>query len=159
MACSILAPKLTWDPKLCQICWWNINNNNSFHYRLFPRKTNMTKFFKISQKRYFGPLCPNLGKKWILLEKGLHSFINNQITYHCAKNQKNFNESFLRKMMEGHTKNQFISLISLWDFRVLWLKNPTIWLAKSILGHISSTRIDQTDKKRSEKKQLSYTFK
>ena len=35
---------ITWDPKLCQICWWNINNNLSFHYTLFPRKTNTTKF-------------------------------------------------------------------------------------------------------------------
>ena len=55
------------------ICWWNINNNISFHYRLFPRKTNMTKFFKKYQKPYFGailgPFCPNLGQKCIFLQK------------------------------------------------------------------------------------------
>ena len=37
------------------ICWWNINTSISFHYRLFPRKANVTKFFKKSQKPYFGP--------------------------------------------------------------------------------------------------------
>ena len=85
---------ITWDPKLCQICWWNINNNISFHYRLFPRKTNITKFFKKSQKPYIlGPfwiLLPKLGPKMIFPgKKGLCQFFNIWITYHCAKNQKN----------------------------------------------------------------------
>ena len=89
---------ISWYPKLCQICWWIINNNTSFHYRLFPRKTNMTNFFKKSQKPYFEPilgsLCPNLGQKWIFLEERVH------------------------------TKKRFVLLISLWDtanFRVLQL--------------------------------------
>ena len=57
---------ITWDPKLYQICWWNINNNISFHYRLFPRKTNITKFFKKSQNPILAPfwaLLPKLGPK------------------------------------------------------------------------------------------------
>ena len=31
----------TQEPEFCQIWdwWWNINNNISFHFRLFPRKT------------------------------------------------------------------------------------------------------------------------
>ena len=55
---------ITRDPKLCQICWWNISNNISFHYRLFPRKANIKKTFKKFQKPYFGPIC------WVLSPKG-----------------------------------------------------------------------------------------
>ena len=84
---------ITWDLKLCQICWWNINSNISFHYRLFPRKTNMTKFFKKSQKPYFGPILGPFAQIWVKNEfswkKGLCQFFNIRITYHCAKNQKN----------------------------------------------------------------------
>ena len=84
---------ITWNPKLCQICWWNINNNISFHYRLFPRKTNITKFFKKSQKPYFGsirgPIAQIGAKNEFSWKKGLCQFFNIRITYHCAKNQKN----------------------------------------------------------------------
>ena len=48
LAGSILA--ITQEPKFCQICWSNINNNISSSFRLFPRKTNMTIFFKKSKK-------------------------------------------------------------------------------------------------------------
>ena len=117
---------ITGDPKLCQICWWNINNNISFHYRLFPRKTN--KIFQKIPKTLFwahsGPFCPNWGQKWIFLEKrALSVFQYLNYLPLCQKSEKP-NEPFLRKLLEGHTKNQFISLISLWDtanFRVLRL--------------------------------------
>ena len=136
---------ITGGPKLCQICWWNINNNISFHYRLFPRKTNITKFFKKSQKTLFcvhsGPFWPNWGQKWIFLEKrALSVFQYSNYLPLCQKSEKP-NEPFLRNLLEGHTKNQFVSLISLWDTACDWLKIPAIGLAKSILGHISEIRI------------------
>ena len=97
--------------KLCHICWWNINNI-CFHYRLFPRKTNITKFFKI--------LGPKMNFPGI---KGSVSFQYLNYLPLCQKSEKP-DKPFLRKLLEGHTKNQFISLISLWDtakFRVLRL--------------------------------------
>ena len=44
---------ITGDPEFCQIWdWcWNINTNISFHFRLFPRKTNDPI---IKTKPYFG---------------------------------------------------------------------------------------------------------
>ena len=50
---------------------WNINNNISFHFRLFPRKTN-DKIQNIHKTLFWGhfrPFLPNFGKKWIFLEK------------------------------------------------------------------------------------------
>ena len=56
---------LIWELEFCQIwdLWWNVNNNISFHFRLFPRKTK-DKFFRKNPKRtYFGaildPFYPN----------------------------------------------------------------------------------------------------
>ena len=110
---------ITWDPKLCQICLWNINDNISFPYRLFPRKTNLTKFFQKFPKTLFrahpGPFCPIWGQKWIFLEKrALSVFQYSNYLPLCQKSEKP-NEPFLRKLLEGHTRNQFISLISFWD--------------------------------------------
>ena len=110
------------------MCSWNINNNISFHFRLFPRKTIITKFFKKSIKPYFwghsGPSLPKFGQKWIFLEKrALPVFQYSNYLPLCQKPVKP-NEPFLRKLLKGHTKNQFIPLISSWDtpnFRVLWL--------------------------------------
>ena len=91
LAGSILA--ITRDPKFCQICWSNINNNISSRFRLFPRKTNMTKFFKKSKNPYLwailGLFCPNLGKYELSWKNGLSRFFNIQTIYHCAKNQNN----------------------------------------------------------------------
>ena len=71
---------------------WNINNNIRFHYRLFPRKTNMTKFFEKSQKPYFGPILDPFAQIWAKNEfswkKVLCQFFNIRIIY-CVKNQKN----------------------------------------------------------------------
>ena len=58
--------------------WWNSNNNISFHYRLFPRKTNMTKLLKKSPKPYFGPILVPFAQMWVKNEfswkKGSVSF-------------------------------------------------------------------------------------
>ena len=99
---------ITCDPKLCQIYWWNINNNISFHYRLFLRKTSTTKLFKKSQKTliwaHSGPFCPNLDQKWIFLEKRAQLSVfqySNYLTF-CQKSEKSM-EPFLRKLLDGHT--------------------------------------------------------
>ena len=44
---------ITQEPVLWQIweCWWNINNNISFHFRLFPGKTNDEIFQKIQKPK------------------------------------------------------------------------------------------------------------
>ena len=69
----------TGDPKFCQMCCRNINNNISFHFRLSSRKTNVTKFFKKSIKPYFGVIlgtfCPNLGTNEFSWKKGLCQLI------------------------------------------------------------------------------------
>ena len=84
---------ITWDPKLCQICWWKINNNISFHYILFPRKTNMTKFRKKSPKLYFelilGSFLEIGAKTEFSWKKGPCQFFNIPITYHRVKNLRN----------------------------------------------------------------------
>ena len=113
MACSILAPKLTWDPKLCQICWWNINNNNSFHYRWSQRKNNISKFFKKSPKPYFRPIQIGAKNEFSRKKNALSIYKYSNYLPLCQKSEKT-NEPFLRKLLERHTKTQFISLISLW---------------------------------------------
>ena len=56
---------LPYDITFCQICWWNINRNISFHFRLFPVKTNIITFLKKSKKTYFeGYSGPFLFKFW-----------------------------------------------------------------------------------------------
>ena len=83
---------------LPDMCWWYINNNIRFHYKLFPRKTNMTKFFKKSQNPHFGPILGSFAQFWAKNEfsgkKGFCQFFNIQIIYHCAKNQKNLMSHF-----------------------------------------------------------------
>ena len=138
---------ITEDPKLLQIYWWNINNNiYSFHFRLFTRKPNMTKFFKISKKYpILVPFCAFfaqiLAKMNFPGKRALSVF---QYLYYLplCQNLEKPNEPFLRKLLGRHTKNQFVPLISSWDTESChWLKNPSIWLPKSILGHISGTWI------------------
>ena len=70
-----------------------------------------------------GPFCPNLGQKWVFLEKRLSAFQYSTNLPLCKKSEKP-NQPFLRKLLDRQTKNQFISLTSLSDtanFRVLRL--------------------------------------
>ena len=72
----------------------------------------------------FGALLPNLGQKWIFLEKRALSVFQYSNYLLLRQKSEKPNEPFLRKLLEWHTKNQFISLISLRDtanFRVLRL--------------------------------------
>ena len=138
-------------PKFRQICWWNINTNISFWFRLFKKKTNI-KFFKKSKKTYFvailGPFCSYLGKNELSWRKRLYQFFNIRIIYHFAKKKPLTSHSW-ECCVSVHQKSvysiqvfvRYSQFQSSWDtanFRALhWLKNPTIWLAKSILDHIS----------------------
>ena len=141
---------ITWGPKLCRICLWNMNDNISFPYRLFPRKTNLTKFFNNSQKPYLGPILGPFAqfgaKNEFSWKKELSQFFNIQITYHCAKNQKNLMTIPEKTIGGTHQKpvyfiNFFLRYIQSILESCNWLKNPAIWLAKSISDHISETRI------------------
>ena len=77
----------------------------------------MTKFFKKTKKTYFGAILsaflPKFGPKMNFLEKRSLSVFqySNYLTL-CQKLEKP-NGLFLRKLLGGHTKNQFIPLISL----------------------------------------------
>ena len=109
------------------MCWWNINNNISFHYRLFPKKLTSQIFSKYPKNPILGPFLAfllKLGPKTNF--PGIRALSVFQYLNYlplCQKSEKP-KKPFLRRLLEGHTKNQFISLISLWDavnFRVLRL--------------------------------------
>ena len=48
-------------------------------------------------------------------KRGLSRFFNIPIIYHRAKNQNNLTRHSGKKLLDGHTKNLFIPLISLRD--------------------------------------------
>ena len=51
---------------LIRDCWWNINKNISFHFRLFPRNVNGELFLKIWKNLlwgHFGSFLPKSGQK------------------------------------------------------------------------------------------------
>ena len=99
LADSILIHTITWELEFCQIWdwWWNINNNISLHFRLFPRKSD-DKIFQKIPKPYFGailsPLCQTLGKNEFSWKAGLCQFLDIPIIYHRAKNQKKLMSHF-----------------------------------------------------------------
>ena len=105
------------DPEFWQMWWWNIKNNVSFRFRLSPRKTNMTKFFKKSKKLYFGailgPFCPNFGKNESSWKKGLCQSLNiSAIIVALYQKSEISNEPFLRKMLNCWTDRQTIVILS-----------------------------------------------
>ena len=102
---------LIWELEFCQIWdwWWNISNNISFHFRLFPRKTK-DKIVKISEKKpilgKFGPFLPKLRQKWIFREKrALSVFKCSSYVSSCQKSEKTI-EKFLRKTPNWWTDRQ-----------------------------------------------------
>ena len=113
---------ITRDPKFFHICWWNINNNISFHFRLFPKKLTWQNVSKNPKTLFWGNSAPFLhkfGKKWISLEKrALSVFQYSNYPPLCQKSEKP-NEPFLGKLLDGHTKNWFIPLISSWVLRLI----------------------------------------
>ena len=92
-----------------------------------------------------GPFLSTFSQNWIFLEKRALSVFQYSNCLPLSQNSEKSNESLLRKLLDGYTKNQFIPLVSSWDtanFKSCdWLKNLAIWLARSILGHISETII------------------
>ena len=89
--------------------WWNINSNISFHFRLFPRKTNDKIFLKIQKNLFwghFGPFLPKFGQKWIFLEKRALSVCRySNYLSSCQKSYKTI-EQFLRKTPNWPTDRQ-----------------------------------------------------
>ena len=72
---------ITWEPEFFQIWdwWWNINNNISFPFRLFLRKTNDKIFQKILKKLFrgqFGSFLLKLGQNCFLWKRGFCLFLN-----------------------------------------------------------------------------------
>ena len=72
-----------------------------FQFRLFPGKTNENFFSKNSQNPIIRPFSAFFAQ--ILTEmnfsgkKGLYHFLNIPVIYHCAKNPKTNNDSFLKQ--------------------------------------------------------------
>ena len=87
---------VTWELEFCQIrdLWWIINNNTTFHFRLFPSKTN-DKIFHKNQKNliqgHFGLFLPKFEQKWIFLKKKrtLSVFKYSNYLPSCQKSEKN----------------------------------------------------------------------
>ena len=81
--------------------WWWIINNISFHFRLFPRKTNDKIFQQIPKILFwihFGPFLPKFGRKWIFLEKKSSvSFQIFQLSTIVPKRQKKLMSHFWEK--------------------------------------------------------------
>ena len=90
---SIWLAVLIWGLESCKIWdwWWNINNNISFHFRLFPRKTKDIFYKKILKEPILGQfwaLFTQIRAKMNLPGKKSCQFLYIPIIYHCAKNQK-----------------------------------------------------------------------
>ena len=110
---------ITGDPEFCQIPdWcWNINNNISFHFRLFSRKTNYKIFQNFQKSLFWGRFdffAKNLGKNEFCWKKELCQFLNITIIYHRAINQKKllcylwgkcWTDRWMDKQVEGQTDN------------------------------------------------------
>ena len=104
----------------------------------------MTNFFKTSKSLILGPYWVFLAQIWKKDSVFLSVFQYLNYLPLCQNSGKP-NEPFLRKLLDGLTKNQFTPLISLWDtanFRTLWLieKSRNV-IAQEHFAHISGTKI------------------
>ena len=104
---------ITGEPEFCQIwdCCRNISNNISFHFRLFPRKTNVIMFQKIQKSLiwgHFGLFLPKFGQKWIFLKKkSLSVFRYSNYLPSCQKSEKKLLGPFWEKRQtDGRTDRQ-----------------------------------------------------
>ena len=126
MAGSILAHN--WTPKIMPDMLVKINNNISFHYRLFPRKAHITRFFKKSKSSILGPfraLLPKFGPKMNFPEKRSSvSFSIFELPTIVPKIRKIQWAIPEKTVGVTHQKPVYFIKISLWDkaiFRVLQL--------------------------------------
>ena len=126
--------------------WWNINNNISFQFWLFPRKTNDRIFQKKNLKKtHFGlfwALFSKCGQKWILPEKrALSDFRYSKYLPSCKKSEKT-NKPFPRKIPNWQTVRQ-TTVIFTWlpknvftsnfpNFRIVLL---FLWFSSNISFH------------------------
>ena len=115
---------ITWDPKYARYVGQISITILGFIIDYFQEKLTWKNFSKKTKNPILGPfwaILPNLGQKWE--KRALSVFQCSNYLPLCLKAEKP-NEPFLRKLLDRHTKNQFISSISLWDtanFRVLRL--------------------------------------
>ena len=85
---------ITGELKFCQIWdwWWNINNNISFHFGLFPGKTMWQNFLKNPKNPILGPflaLFPKLGKNEFSWKKSHCYSLIFQLSTNVQKMRKN----------------------------------------------------------------------
>ena len=85
---------INWKLAFCQIWVWWWNNNTSFRFRLFPRKTNPKNPILRPRKIEFS---------W---KKELCQFMNIPTIYHRAKNQIKNHKPYLRKTTNWRTDRQ-----------------------------------------------------
>ena len=108
----------------------------------------MTNFFKISKSPILGPYWVFLAQIWTKMsfpgKRTLSVFQYLNYLPLCQNSEKP-NEPFLRKLLDGLTKNQFAPLISLWDtanFRILWfIENCRNLVGEKNFRHIWGTKI------------------
>ena len=92
-----------WRTRILQVIGLVLKYQSSiiFQFRLFPGKTNEIFFSKNSQNPIIRPFSAFFAQ--ILTEmnfsgkKGLYHFLNIPVIYHCAKNPKTNNDSFLKQ--------------------------------------------------------------
>ena len=100
-------PQLEYS-EIFQIWDWpqNINNNISFHFRSFPKKSNVEKCKKPYSEVILLYFCPNLDKNEFSWEKGLCQFLNIPVDYNCAKYQKKLMGNSWEKCLNDGTDKQ-----------------------------------------------------
>ena len=105
---------ITREPEFSQLWdwWWNINNNISFYFRLYPRKTSNKTFQKIPQKLFrcqFWPFLCKFGQKLIFVEeRALPVFKYSNYLPSYQKSGKKMSQSWEKnvKLMDGQTDRQ-----------------------------------------------------
>ena len=101
------------EPEFCQIWdwWWNINNNISFHFRLFPRKLfkilhKLKKFKKIVLGLIWAHFA-QIGQKWIFMEKRALPFFNysNYLPFQLSTNYSLMSHCWQKCWTDGWIDN------------------------------------------------------
>ena len=95
--------------------WWNFNNNISFHFRLFSRKTSGKIFQNIQKTIFWGTfwaLFPQIWAKMKSPGKRALSVFKYYNYHRCAKNQKKLiSYAWEKCQTDGRTDNcDFIGL-------------------------------------------------
>ena len=102
---------ITREPEFCEIwVWcWSMNNNTSFHFRLFSEKTNDKIFQKIKKSPSLGTFWALFAKTWTKMRSvnsvsfGFSIF---QLSTTMQKKSGKTNDPFPRKMLKWQTGRQ-----------------------------------------------------